>query len=65
MRVLFVSTAVLGAIILTSNAFAQAQCLRPEWTECVRFPNGGRHTGVNPQNTQVQADVPAGADHGR
>jgi hypothetical protein len=62
MRVVFGSTAVLALMMLTSNAFSQPQCLRPEWTECIRFPNGGRHTGVDPQNTQVQAEVPAGAE---
>ena len=36
-------------------------CLRPKWTECVSFPNGGRHTGVSPYGKPVQLDVPPGA----
>jgi hypothetical protein len=62
MRVLVVSAAVVGAVMLASNALAQPQCLRPNWTECVTFPNGGRHTGIDPQSTPVQMDVPAGAE---
>ena len=62
MRVLFVSAAALGAVMLASNAFSQPECLRPKWTECVTFPNGGRHTGIDPENKPVQADVPSGAE---
>jgi hypothetical protein len=51
---------VLAALaIAASNASAQT-CLRPKWTECVEFPNGGRHTGVSPQGTAVQTEVPSG-----
>jgi hypothetical protein len=46
-----------------SNALAQAPtCLRPKWTECVQFPNGGRHTGVSPQGAPVQTEVTAGPE---
>jgi hypothetical protein len=45
-----------------SAAGAGAQtCLRPKWTECVAFPNGGRHTGISPYGKTVQLDVPPGA----
>ena len=50
-----------AAVVAASNASAQT-CVRPKWTECVQFPNGGRHTGVSPQGTTVQADVPPGPD---
>jgi hypothetical protein len=54
--------AILAAVVvMASNASAQT-CLRPKWTECVQFPNGGRHTGVSPQGTAVQAEVPPGTD---
>jgi hypothetical protein len=62
MRVLFVSAAALALVMLASNAFSQPECLRPKWTECVTFPNGGRHTGIDPENKTVQADVPSGAE---
>jgi hypothetical protein len=53
---------VLAAtVVAASNASAQT-CLRPKWTECVQFPNGGRHTGVTPQGTAVEADIPAGPE---
>jgi len=62
MRVLVVSAAAVGAAMLASNALAQPECLRPKWTECIAFPNGGRHTGIDPQNIPVQMEVPAGAE---
>ncbi len=46
--------------VVASQAPAQT-CLRPKWTECVAFPNGGRHTGVSPYGMPVQIAVPAGA----
>jgi hypothetical protein len=54
---------VLAAIVTTlaSNAFAQT-CLRPRWTECVSFPNGGRHTGVNPDGARVEMEIAPGPD---
>ena len=60
MRVLVVLA--VGAVMLASNAVAQPECLRPKWTECITFPNGGRHTGIDPQSMPVQIDVPTGAE---
>jgi hypothetical protein len=57
----FVAAAVLAATLLASHAFAQT-CIRPEWTECVAFPNGGRHTGISPYGTPVQFEVPPGGE---
>jgi hypothetical protein len=52
-----------AAMICAATIAASAQtCLRPMWTECVSFPNGGRHTGINPQGQRVQIEVPAGPD---
>ena len=53
------TTAVVA--MMASHASAQT-CLRPKWTECVQFPNGGRHSGVSPQGTAVQADIPPGPE---
>src|SRR5260370_15026825 len=51
-------TLVVLAAVVGAAADASAQtCLRPKWTECVEFPNGGRHTGVSPQGTAVQTAV--------
>jgi hypothetical protein len=48
--------------LAASGAGAGAQtCLRPKWTECVSFPNGGRHTGISPYGKPVGLDVPPGA----
>jgi hypothetical protein len=60
MRRLMAATAAV-AMIIVSHASAQT-CLRPKWTECVSFPNGGRHTGVSPYGVPVQLEVPAGAE---
>ena len=49
------------AMLVAWNASAQT-CLRPKWTQCVSFPNGGRHTGVLPTGKSVQIDVPPGSD---
>ena len=59
MRILIVTAAALAAMTLVSHA---QTCLRPKWTECVSFPNGGRHTGIDARGMPVQADVPAGAE---
>jgi hypothetical protein len=54
-------TLVVLAAVVGAAADASAQtCLRPKWTECVEFPNGGRHTGVSPQGTAVQTEVSSG-----
>ena len=61
MRLMLIATAVMAAI--ASQASAQSgECLRPKWTECMSLPNGGRHTGVSPQGTSVEAEVPAGSE---
>jgi hypothetical protein len=62
MRIVVVSAVAVAALMLVSNAFAQPTCLRPKWTECESFPNGGRHTGIDPQGGQVQSDIPAGSE---
>jgi len=48
------ATAVVAA---SSTVFGQ-ECIRPKWTECVAFPNGGSHTGMSIQNEKIQADIP-------
>jgi hypothetical protein len=58
---LTVGTIILAVSITASHASAQ-MCLRPNWTECVSFPNGGRHTGISPYGVPIQLSVPAGAD---
>jgi hypothetical protein len=50
-----------AAMAAASNASAQT-CLRPKWTECVQFPNGGKHTGVSTDGKAVQMDIPAGPE---
>ncbi len=58
------SSALLTAVfamLVASGADAQT-CLRPKWTQCLSFPNGGRHTGVLPTGKSVQIDVPPGSD---
>jgi hypothetical protein len=50
-----------ATMIAASHAFAQT-CIRPKWTECVSFPNGGRHTGTSPQDTPVEMVVTPGPD---
>jgi len=61
MRKSMAATIMAAATIVASHGSAQT-CLRPKWTECVSFPNGGRHTGVSPYGAPVLLDVPAGAD---
>jgi hypothetical protein len=61
MRIFVVLAVTTAAIISASNAFAQT-CLRPKWTECVSFPNGGRHTGTSPEGKPVQMEVTPGPD---
>jgi hypothetical protein len=47
---------------LSSNVLAQPTGLRPKWTGCVSFPNGGRHSGVDARGSTIQIEVPAGSD---
>ena len=58
---LMAAAAMAIATIAASHASAQT-CLRPKWTECIAFPNGGRHTGVSPYGERVQIAVPPGAE---
>ena len=53
---------VLGAVAIAASDASAQTCLRPKWTECVQFPNGGRHTGVSPQGMPVQMEVVSGAE---
>src|ERR1700719_314627 len=61
MRIFVILALATVTTIAASNAFAQT-CLRPKWTECVSFPNGGRHTGVSPAGKSVEIEVPPGSD---
>jgi hypothetical protein len=61
MRALILLAAACVAIFVARDATAQT-CLRPKWTECVSFPNGGRHTGISTAGKSVQADVPPGSE---
>jgi hypothetical protein len=61
MRVLIVVVVAAVVAMLASRADAQTG-LRPKWTECVSFPHGGRHTGINPQGMPVEIEVPPGPD---
>ena len=66
MRVWYFSiVSVAIAVVLTAVAVESSRaqtCLRPQWTECISFPNGGRHTGVSPYGVPVQLNVPAGTE---
>jgi hypothetical protein len=61
MTVTAVAATVLAPRMLALGADAQT-CLRPKWTECVSFPHGGRHTGVNAFGVSVEFAVPPGPD---
>jgi hypothetical protein len=61
MRIPFLLAAIAIAVGLASHAAAQA-CLQPKWTECVSFPNGGQHTGMDAYEKTVQMDVPPGSE---
>jgi len=52
---------VLALTMISSTVFGQ-QCLRPEWTKCEAFPNGGSHTGTSIARQKVQADIPPGPE---
>jgi hypothetical protein len=60
MRTGFVLAAVTAVVMLASNSFAQ-ECLRPEWTHCEEFPNGGRLTGVAIDKSKLDIAVPPGS----
>jgi hypothetical protein len=61
MRILIVLAIAAAEMTLASPSFART-CLRPKWTECVSFPSGGRHTGIDPQGAPVRIEVPPGPD---
>ena len=61
MRISVVLAAAMVVVTAASQALAQT-CLRPKWTECLSFPNGGRHTGISPQGAPVQSEVTPGPD---
>ena len=61
MRNLMTAATIAVAAIVASHASAQT-CLRPKWTECVSFPNGGRHTGMSPYGRPVEMAIPAAAE---
>jgi hypothetical protein len=61
MRSLMAVAAMIVAGLAATHASAQT-CLRPKWTECVSFPNGGRHTGTSPQGAPVEMEVTPGPD---
>ena len=61
-RAAIILTIVLAAAITAASHASAQSCLRPDWTECVSFPNGGRHTGISPYGMPIQFDVPAGSN---
>jgi hypothetical protein len=52
---------VLAVVALGSTAHAQT-CLRPAWTECVAFPNGGSHKGISIQGMPIETQVTPGPE---
>ncbi len=52
---------VMAALLASSSVFGQ-ECIRPKWTECVAFPNGGSHSGVSVQKEKIQAEVTPGSN---
>jgi hypothetical protein len=60
MRLLIVATA-LASLLIASHSSAQ-ECLRPKWTECAQFPNGGRATGIGSVGKAIEAEIPVGAE---
>jgi len=53
---------VATVTMTASSAVFGQECLRPKWTECVAFPNGGSHTGMSIQKEKIEAQVPPGAN---
>ena len=62
MRLVLAFAAAVTGLTLAAPTSAQQTCLRPKWTECLSFPNGGRHTGTDPYGKPVQLEVPAGSE---
>jgi hypothetical protein len=61
MRASIVLVTAVFTVLVAWSASAQT-CLRPQWKQCVSFPNGGRHTGVSPAGKSVEIDVPPGSE---
>jgi hypothetical protein len=53
---------VVAVVVLANSSVFGQECIRPKWTECVAFPNGGSHTGMSIQKEKIQADIPAGSN---
>ena len=60
MRAALVAVSLVWAASAAFGAGADT-CLRPKWTECVSFPDGGRHTGISLDGKPVGLNVPSGA----
>jgi hypothetical protein len=56
------TAAALAIAASAASPAAEQTCLRPKWTECLTFPNGGRHTGISPYGEHIQLEVPVGAE---
>jgi hypothetical protein len=59
--VIVLAVAATAVVAAGSTVFGQ-ECIRPKWTECVAFPNGGSHTGMSIQREKIQAEVPSGSN---
>ena len=57
-----IAVATLAVATTVASHASDQTCLRPKWTECISFPNGGRHTGISPAGAPVRLEVPAGAE---
>jgi len=57
-----IAVAILAVATTVASHPSGQTCLRPKWTECISFPNGGRHTGISPEGASVRLEVPAGAE---
>ena len=58
---LMATAAMAVATIIASHGSAQT-CLRPKWTECVSFPNGGRHTGTDFYDKALEMRIPPNSE---
>lgn len=62
MRTILAASPIVALLTLAASHAPAADCLRPKWTECIAFANGGRHTGVSPYGARVEIAVPSGAE---
>ena len=51
-----------AAFLSAAQALAQPTCLRPQWTECIAFPNGGRHVGYDFYNVRHEIAIPTNSE---